>query len=193
MALSGMREGNQAIGEVLVKDLAGMRFVVPSYQRGYRWEKTQVQELLDDLYSFNSLDPNDRYCLQPIVVRRSDDGSYELVDGQQRLTTIFIIQRYSYWLMRSDEIDFEIRYETRPDSWGFLTSDISSEDGNWVGNPDYYYMRQAWCAIEDWRNDKAMNPFSFLTNVTIHHCRTRLRSVGTTSSIAFSANRYGSS
>ena len=124
MALDGRQDGGHAIGEKLVKDLAGLSFVVPSYQRGYRWERTQVQELLDDLYGFNPVDPKDRYCLQPVVVRKREDGSYELVDGQQRLTTIFIIQRYSYWMMRSDEIDFEIRYETRPDSWAFLTDEI---------------------------------------------------------------------
>lgn len=166
MAQSIRQEDGHAIGEMLVKDLAGMSFVVPSYQRGYRWEKTQVKELLDDISGFSSQDPNDRYCLQPIVVRKRGDGSYELVDGQQRLTTIFIIQRYSYWLMRTDERDFEIRYETRPDSWAFLTGEISEEGASWERNPDFYYMHQAWCAIEEWRAEKGMNPFSFLTNVT---------------------------
>lgn len=166
MANGGQREDSQAIGEKLVKNLAGLSFVVPSYQRGYRWERTQVQELLDDLYGFSPTDPSDRYCLQPIVVRKRDDGSYELVDGQQRLTTIFIIQRYSYWMMSSADIDFVIQYETRPDSWKFLKSGISDEEGSWAENPDFYYMRQAWCAIEDWRNEKGMNPFSFFTNIT---------------------------
>lgn len=166
MALIEQQETGHSIGERLVKDLAGMRFVVPSYQRGYRWEKTQVKELLDDLYGFNPTDPNDRYCLQPIVVRKRDDDAYELVDGQQRLTTIFIIQRYSYWMASSDKIEFEIRYETRPDSWTFLTDGISDENEDWTKNPDYYYMRQAWCAIEEWRTERDMNPFSFFTNIT---------------------------
>ena len=166
MAMDGRQDDGHAIGEKLVKDLAGMRFVVPSYQRGYRWEKTQVQELLDDLYGFNPTDPNDRYCLQPIVVLKRDDGSYELVDGQQRLTTIFIIQRYSYWMARRDTIEFEIRYETRPDSWAFLTGGISDEDGNWDKNPDYYYMRQAWCAIEDWCKARSVDFFSFFTDIS---------------------------
>lgn len=165
MAQDGQRD-DHTIGEKLVKDLAGMKFVVPSYQRGYRWEKTQVQELLDDISSFNSPDPNERYCLQPIVVRKRIDGSYELVDGQQRLTTIFIIQRYSYWMASSNKIEFEIRYETRPDSWEFLTKGISDVNEDGTENPDFYYMRQAWCAIEGWRNEKDMNPFSFFTNIT---------------------------
>ena len=166
MALDGRQDGGRAICEKLVKDLAGLRFVVPSYQRGYRWEKTQVQELLDDLYGFNPTDPNDRYCLQPIVVRKRDDGSYELVDGQQRLTTIFIIQRYSYWMARRDDIEFEIRYETRPDSWAFLTGGISDESGDWDKNPDYHYMRQAWCAIEDWCIARGVDFFSFFTDIS---------------------------
>lgn len=166
MSLNSHQDESQTIGEKLVKDLTGMRFVVPSYQRGYRWERTQVQELLDDLYGFNPIDPNDRYCLQPIVVRKRDDGSYELVDGQQRLTTIFIIQRYSYWMARRDDIEFEIRYETRPDSWTFLTDGVSDQNGDWGKNPDYYYMRQAWCAIEDWCSTKGMDLFSFFTDIT---------------------------
>ena len=160
------RREEHSIGEMLVKDLAGLKFIVPGYQRGYRWEKTQVQELLDDLYGFNPIDPNDRYCLQPIVVRKRDDGSYELVDGQQRLTTIFIIQRYSYWMARRDDIEFEIRYETRPDSWAFLTGGISDEGGDWNKNPDYYYMHQAWCAIEDWCKARGVDFFSFFTDIS---------------------------
>lgn len=166
MALSEQQGENHVIAERLVDDLAGLRFVVPSYQRGYRWEKTQVQELLDDLYGFSPIDPNDRYCLQPVVVRKRNDGSYELVDGQQRLTTIFIIRRYSFRMINSDKIDFEIRYETRPNSWEYLKKGISESDGGSDENPDFYYMRQAWCAIEEWRREKGMDPFSFLKNIT---------------------------
>ena len=55
-------------------DLLKDRFIVPSYQRGYRWEARQVEALLDDLAAFQlstrQSSPNTFYCLQPIVVRR---------------------------------------------------------------------------------------------------------------------------
>src|SRR5258705_13977027 len=78
-------------------DLLSERFFVPSYQRGYRWTPRQVEALLDDLEAFQlwsrQSSPDAFYCLQPVVVRRRSDGEWEIVDGQQRLTTIFIVLR----------------------------------------------------------------------------------------------------
>ena len=72
----------------LVGDIEG-NFYVPSYQRGYRWGKTEVKRLLDDICSTEG---KRNYCLQPVVVRKNGD-KYELIDGQQRLTTIYLICR----------------------------------------------------------------------------------------------------
>ena len=72
----------------LVGDIKGS-FYVPSYQRGYRWGKDEVIRLLDDIYT----NGNKNYCLQPVVIRNSDRG-FELIDGQQRLTTLFILLTY---------------------------------------------------------------------------------------------------
>ena len=72
-----------------VGDIKG-DFYVPSYQRGYRWGKTEVVRLLDDIYATGG---KSNYCLQPIVLRRKDE-KYEVVDGQQRLTTLYLIYRY---------------------------------------------------------------------------------------------------
>ena len=65
-------------------------FYIPSYQRGYRWGKDEVERLLDDIHANGA----NGYCLQPIVVRRRKDG-YELIDGQQRLTTLFLLHWYA--------------------------------------------------------------------------------------------------
>ena len=91
-----------------VNELLGMKFFVPSYQRGYRWTEQQVNDLLNDVKDFkpeNNKDNREKtwYCLQPLVVRRMEENDprfgeetdkkecYEVIDGQQRLTTIFII------------------------------------------------------------------------------------------------------
>lgn len=69
----------------------GYRFRIPAYQRGYRWTPDQVTDLLNDIDS----NPVGRmYCLQPLVVKKVTDKNgeyYELIDGQQRLTTIYLI------------------------------------------------------------------------------------------------------
>ena len=59
-----------------VSELLGMKFFIPSYQRGYRWTEQQVKDLLNDIWEF-SLKENKRngefYCLQPLVVKSKDD------------------------------------------------------------------------------------------------------------------------
>lgn len=83
-------------------------FFAPTYQRGYRWTETQVKELLEDLYDFVSTkkDENDYYCLQPIIVKKKED-CWELVDGQQRLTALWLISALYYCSNKEDVINIE--------------------------------------------------------------------------------------
>ena len=95
-----------------VGDIAG-DFFVPSYQRGYRWGQQEVSQLLDDLRESCGT----TYYLQPLVVKGRDDGSWELVDGQQRLTTLYLI--FSYLKnahLPSVAINYSLTYETREGS-----------------------------------------------------------------------------
>ena len=102
-----------------------INFTVPSNQRGYRWDERNVKDLLDDLLEFMQ-DPNSGkfYCLQPLVVKKNiNTNKYNVIDGQQRLTTIFIILRYLENLLKEEnginEI-YAIDYETREGSQEFL-------------------------------------------------------------------------
>lgn len=59
-----------------ISELLEMNFFIPSYQRGYRWDKQQVEDLLNDIYSFAIKpykSPKEFYCLQPIVVKKCND------------------------------------------------------------------------------------------------------------------------
>lgn len=64
-------------------------FFIPSYQRGYRWTADEVTKLLDDIWESTGK----RYSLQPIVVKSLGGGKWELIDGQQRLTTLWLLLR----------------------------------------------------------------------------------------------------
>ena len=75
-------DNNIVLETKLVSDIKGT-FYVPSYQRGYRWGEDEVNRLLDDVFQ----NGQKNYCLQPVVVRKKDD-TFELVDGQQRFTTL---------------------------------------------------------------------------------------------------------
>lgn len=134
----------------------GYRFIVPSYQRGYRWGKDEVEALLNDLRQYKKECDND-YCLQPVVVKANGDGAFEVVDGQQRLTTLYIINKVVNQVISGQELpSYSIEYATRPGSADFLRhiQDMAYEDAESMDNPDFYYMVQAAKTVESWmRND----------------------------------------
>ncbi|WP_233704978.1 DUF262 domain-containing protein [Helicobacter felis] len=105
----------QTNGLCSVSDLAGLTFKIPAYQRGYRRSEKEVKTLLEDIVDFiQESKPEEFYSLQPIVVRTVDE-IYHIIDGQQRLTTIFLIVKYL------DNKDlFSLVYETREKSFEFF-------------------------------------------------------------------------
>src|SRR5690554_5420886 len=113
-----------------ISELLGMNFFIPSYQRGYRWDKQQVEELLDDIYAFatkKDKTEEEFYCLQPVIVKKKEKEEwYEVIDGQQRLTTIFLIIHYINEIQKEKQEIEEItlRFETRDKSQEFLNGKI---------------------------------------------------------------------
>lgn len=148
----------------LVGDIKGC-FYVPNYQRGYRWGKTEVETLLNDIYEYGGKSKkteNENYCLQPIVVRNLVNR-FELIDGQQRLTTLYLI--YVYMNKASNgfmnEPSFTLSYETRSESAAFLKNpDDSKKDEN----IDFFFIYNAYKTIEDWFLQKEKLQ-STLTNI----------------------------
>ena len=107
-----------------VKDLFGQQFFIPSYQRGYRWGATQIKELLEDLYTFKKEDKEGNkliYCLQPIIVKKKKySDKWELVDGQQRLTALWLISALYTTLARifepaykRQDFEYKLEYENK--------------------------------------------------------------------------------
>lgn len=141
-------------------------FNIPEYQRGYRWEKKQVEDLLNDLKDFIDrrnaalIKEKEFYCLQPIVVYKTSDNHYEVIDGQQRLTTLYLILQalkstieencdtqtiyqigYSKFKNDSKEKDYL-------NSNGFLNDD----DKQYL-TTDNFFIRQAYIEIREWFNN----------------------------------------
>lgn len=146
-----------------------INFNVPAYQRGYRWNKLNVTDLLDDLLEFRQDDSSGKfYCLQPLVVKKIGENRYNVIDGQQRLTTIFIILKYLENLLREkngiDEI-YTLCYETRKDSKDFLQNIASKTQDESNQNMDYFCMYQAYEAIKSWfENKNASELLKIFTN-----------------------------
>jgi len=119
------------------------KFYVPSYQRGYRWEHEQVRRLLDDIYANGTKN----YCLQPVVVRKQGDR-YELIDGQQRLTTLYILLRYIQKEYKPRiKINYSLTYETRTSSEVFLDA---VDEKLAESNVDFFCMFNAHRTISEW-------------------------------------------
>lgn len=110
-------------------ELEGKHFFIPEYQRGYRWQERQIMQLFSDLNDFRANSRRDSfYCLQPVVVKTCDAQTiannkldkeqtwYEVIDGQQRLTTIQLIMTFSQLTRKVDfpSDTFTIYYKTRP-------------------------------------------------------------------------------
>lgn len=129
-----------------------IRYHIPAYQRGYRWTRTQVTQLLDDIREFTKREnpqPEEFYCLQPLVLRPNDDGAYEVVDGQQRLTTLLLILRHfnERLAARYQQKLYRLEYETRPDLHGFLDSPSPEAAAS---NIDFFHIDQAIRTISEW-------------------------------------------
>ncbi len=171
-------EENSIEMKSLIKLRDGRTFYVPAYQRGYRWNEEQVKDLLDDLYSFAS-GKNEKqfYCLQPIIVKKISKDStqwktivgnhpqinqekdmYEVVDGQQRLTTLYILLQYiiEHTTDEEDKEDelktmYSLIYETRRDFSTYLQAIGTQTNFN---NIDEKHAFNAFQCIKNWIENK---------------------------------------
>ena len=91
--------------EFSVKAIFNDKYLIPIYQRNYAWGKDEIETLLDDVSSNDG-----EYFIGSLVVREKD-GLFEVIDGQQRLTTLFLILRYL-----KHDIKGELKFEARQKS-----------------------------------------------------------------------------
>lgn len=141
-----MSQTEQAVLETkLVGDIKGV-FYIPAYQRGYRWEKEHIEMLLNDIWE----NGDKNYSLQPVVVKKIEEDRYELIDGQQRTTTIYLILNYIKKFLPSIEVKFSLSYQTREKSADFLSNpdEKLAED-----NIDFHHIYGAYKAIDKWFTD----------------------------------------
>lgn len=144
-----------------ISKLMGYTFNIPAYQRGYRWDNQQISDLLDDLLDFSQSQKTSYYCLQPIVVKKNNDGYYDILDGQQRLTTIYILLAYLYSQRKNlheDTCDqmFVLRFDKRDD--GYLKEKkFISDIEEYKNDINKFYIYKAYKAIDQWFEKNGKN------------------------------------
>lgn len=147
----------------------GYTFSIPDYQRGYRWTSIEVKKLLEDLEEYFSyeLTDSDRppyYSMQPLIVFKKNDA-YEVLDGQQRLTTLFLILKYL------GKNNYKLDYDTRKESKNYLENIgenevVDREHKN--DNIDNYHIYNAYYVIKEFLDkDKQSERYSLFSSTIL--------------------------
>lgn len=138
-----------------LKDLKGLIFSIPFQQRGYKWTQNNVKELLCDIKDFIECKNTSKrvYCLQPLAVVNKGDNVYGVLDGQQRLTTLFLL----YMFLENNNPPYMFLFErdndegnsTYPNRFDFLKNIDFAKREKANQNIDCFYIYEAYQQIID--------------------------------------------
>ena len=138
-------------------------FNIPEYQRGYKWTVDNIVQLLEDLKGFKQNSSDEFYCLQNITITKTNingHSCFNVIDGQQRLTTLFILISYIQRNMSNKVLSAEsniLRYSIREETDKFLRESILTGD-YWndveykPATKDQYYIAEVAKAVAEWFN-----------------------------------------
>lgn len=142
-------------------ELKGFCFVIPFQQRGYKWTQTNVKELLSDLKKIIDSD-KEIYCLQPLALVKKEENEFEVLDGQQRLTTLFLLYKYLF-----KESPYTFVFESDPSNepnqdlkgrMHFLDNIENATETDAEKNINQWFIFKAYHTIEDtfasWKKSK---------------------------------------
>lgn len=149
--------GTKKVEELLVSKSMplGMQFYVPNYQRGYRWKESQVQQLLNDIKEFDYEKNNEKkfYCLQPLVVTEDKENGWVVIDGQQRLTTLFIILTCIEKMLYKEKAQlYQMNYQNKPQMHDWLEElgDVNNDVQINSDDIDAYHITNAYLTVKAW-------------------------------------------
>lgn len=169
----------QIFGEYLTSK--GCSFYnIPEYQRGYKWTAANVIQLLEDLKNFKKSDNDQFYCIQNITItkqKHKDSWCMNVIDGQQRLTTLFILLSYLQRNMK-DKIILPsaniLKYSIRETSDKFLCDSIltgiiwdNAIDTNAAHTKDQFYIMAVADAIQDWFRENKLETKTVLDDLVL--------------------------
>lgn len=139
-------------------------FIIPYLQRTYKWKEKQAKQMLEDFSEFLKQEKT-YYCMQPLAVVKIGDNKYELLDGQQRLTTLLILWRILFEDDKEKNTSYPYKFEYERDSsesntllnrYSFITESDEIKKGE-HRNIDEYYMSKVYGAIKQYFIDNSDN------------------------------------
>lgn len=138
-------------------------FIIPYLQRAYKWKEKQAKQMLEDFSEFLKQEKT-YYCMQPLAVVKTEDNKYELLDGQQRLTTLLILWRILFEDNKENTFyPYIFEYErdssesnTLLNRYSFITESDEIKKGE-HRNIDEYYMSKVYGVIKQYFIDNSDN------------------------------------
>lgn len=155
---------NEEIKEIKITDIFSDKYIVPIYQRKYSWTEKEIEQLLEDII-YNE---NDKYFLGTLTVDKKDDGSYEVIDGQQRLTTLCLIMIYlnKYIDDLNINIDNMPSFEARQIYDNALNALKNMKENEEIGVYDNAKeIYEGYRCIESYFKSNTSNQQTFLVNI----------------------------
>ena len=116
------------------------KYIVPLYQRNFAWRRNEIEQLLQDVYEAYSKSRGEGYYfIGSLVVLKRVNGDYEVIDGQQRLTTLSLITK----ILGINE-EPRLFYDSRPEVEEFFRAYYNSTDGNCnIDYPQTFHLKNA--------------------------------------------------
>ncbi len=96
---------SEDIIQINVKNIFDDKYIIPIYQRKYAWTDKEIEQLIEDIIT----NGNNKYYLGTLTVDKRKDGKYEVIDGQQRLTTLYLIMLYLNKINKTETSKIEIQ------------------------------------------------------------------------------------
>lgn len=115
------------------------KFIVPLYQRNFAWRQEQIERLLQDVYEAYKENRSGNYFIGSLVVLKRSNGDFEVIDGQQRLTTMSLITK----IMGIND-DPRLYYDSRPEVEDFFRIFYKSEKAECnIDYPQTFHLKNA--------------------------------------------------
>ncbi|MEI0492259.1 DUF262 domain-containing protein [Brachyspira intermedia] len=149
-------------------------FYIPNYQRGYKWSKKNIEDLLNDINSIDNnnnnkkdhclhnltiIEINEEHPMYNLTVKSRDKINYEVVDGQQRLTTIYLLLKY---LEIKEEETYNLYYQIREKTKDFIDSKLKEVIINIKNN--HYEIEKIFSDLVKYNNNYNKQDIYFICN-----------------------------
>lgn len=98
-------------------------YIIPLYQRAFAWSDKEISQLIDDIYDFEA----EKYYIGSLIINVNSNGLYEVIDGQQRLTALYLLLNYLGYRWKEERLRYECREKSNY-TLNFLNSLLPNED-----------------------------------------------------------------